>query len=70
MGKKISANFEDKNRIREWAAAGKSPEEISGLVQIETDYIEKLLAAEKPKRKKKAEVTEEVNDADTSEYPN
>jgi len=67
MANKISANFEDKNRIREWAAVGKTPAEIESLVKIDAGYIEKFLASQKPKRKpKKTEVTEEVNDV---EYP-
>ena len=69
MGKKVSGNFEDKNRIREWADVGKSPAEISDLLGIEASYIEAFLGVDKPKPKrkpKKTEVTEEVNDV---EYP-
>ena len=46
MGKKVSGNFEDKNRIREWAAVGKDAHQISDLIGVEADYIEKFLAAE------------------------
>ena len=63
MGKKVSANFEDKNRIKEWLAVGKTPEEVSNLLGIEEAYIAAFAATLEPA----SEVTEEVNE--DVEYP-
>ena len=61
MANKVSANFEDKNRIREWAAVGKTPAEIENLVKVDAGYIEKFLAVEAPEP---VEVSKEENDTD------
>jgi hypothetical protein len=38
---KHGANFEDKNRIREWAAVGKSAQQISGFLNIDPECVAK-----------------------------
>ncbi len=37
---KIGPNFEDKNRIREWAAEGLDAEAISVRVQVKADAVQ------------------------------
>ena len=59
MGKKVGPNFEDENRIREWAGKGKKPAEISDLLGIEEKAIKDYLDFILPK---KAEVKKEKKD--------
>lgn len=58
---KVSANFEDKNRIREWLDTGASPAEISRKLLIEVDYIERYAAS--LKAKSEPDVPDELPDA-------
>ena len=58
MGKKVGCNFEDRNRIAEWVAAGKTAAEISELVGVEQAAVEHHMPKvepPKPKPKKKDE---------------
>ena len=40
---KISTNFEDKNRIREWAAEGLDAEAISQRVRVKPEAVQAYL---------------------------
>jgi ribosomal protein S16 len=57
--KKISANFEDKNRIIEWAETGASPAEIAEKVLVQEAYIVKFLESLET-----VEVSDQENDTD------
>jgi hypothetical protein len=69
---KPGANFQDINRIRAMYAEGKSAEEISAALNIVLTCVESYAPqpAKKKAAKKTPEVTEEVNDGDSSEYQN
>ena len=60
MGKKVGTNFEDRNRIAEWAARGKSAAEISDLLGIVEEAVQHSMPEKpKPKAKPKAEPEDE-----------
>jgi hypothetical protein len=47
--KKVSGNFEDKNRIAEWHKTGATPEQISDRVLVRVEYVKAYIDSLTPK---------------------
>ena len=62
---KISTNFEDKNRIREWAAEGLDADAISERVRVKPEAVQAYLDSLTPEltRGQKAAATRAANKA-------